>query len=339
MKKLLALLLALLMVFTICACAADTKDDNSGTSDNSSDTQNSGTESKPSGDSKGIIAYSAYEMSWEYYVTLAAGVKEAAEAAGYEYVEHDQKSDQSVMIQGCTDLINQGIACLVLTPCKPEACGSIYELAAEKGVPVILADIQTEATGYEAVLKSDNYDGGCLAAKYAIEKLSGKEGSKKFACITVDPSNTNIIRSDGFNDVMVKAGWTCAAQLAGNSEPDIAYSCMQDILTANPDVKVVFCSNDPMAIAASQAVADAGLKPGEDVFVIGYDAQTNVMDPISNGEVLATVAQDPRGMGSGAVETFLKLRDGETLEFDDAATKLIYTNQWIVDADYIAENQ
>ena len=343
MKKLVAALLVGTMVFSLTACgsSSSTSEDTSTTEDTTEETTEDASEEETTedatadSDSKGIIAYSCYNMGWEYYVTLSQGVQDAAEAAGYEYVNVDQESDQSKMIQQCTDLINQGIACLVLTPCKPEAVSSIYEAAEKAGVPVVLADIGTDEQGYMALLKSDNYDGGCMAGDYVVEKFG--ENGGKFATITVDPSNTNIVRTDGFADVMKEAGWEEAASLAGNSEPDEAYSCMQDILTANPDVKVVFCGNDPMAISAAQAVADAGLTPGEDVYVIGYDAQSNVFEPIENGEVLATVAQDPYGMGSGAVEVFLNSLDGEEPEFDDADTKLIYTDQWIIDADNAAD--
>ncbi len=347
-KKLLAVILITVLALQLIACSSSSGDENAKGGDSAaSETaepdkaenkeEADKDEAKPAGDSKGVIAYSCYNMSWEYYVTLAKGVKEAAEAAGYEYVEHDQQSDQSIMIQGCTDLLNQNIACLVLTPCKPEAAANIYKIAEEKGIPVVLADISTEAQGYLACLKSDNYDGGVLAGNYVLEKLADAAGSKKAAMITVDPSNTNIVRSDGFKDTVEAGGWEVVAELSGQSEPDIAYSCMQDIITANPDVEVVFCSNDPMAISASQAVADAGLVPGEDVKIIGYDAQTNVFEPIKNGTVLGTVAQDPYGMGSGSVDVFLKNLDGESLTYDDEATKIIYTDQWIIDKDNAAE--
>ena len=344
LKKWLAVLLVTVMAMQLIACGSSGEASEDGSSaetsaesSDSSDTSDASEPTESSGDSKGVIAYSCYNMSWEYYVTLAQGVKEAAEAAGYEYVEHDQQSDQSLMIQGCTDLLNQNIACLVLTPCKPEATASIYELAKSKGIPVVLADIGTEAQGYLACLKSDNYDGGVLAGNYVLDHLDAEAATKKAAMITVDPSNTNIVRSDGFKDTVEAGGWTVVSELSGQSEPDVAYSCMQDIITANPDVEVVFCSNDPMAISASQAIADAGLTPGEDVYVIGYDAQTNVFEPIKNGTVLGTVAQDPYGMGAGSVECFLEDLNGNALTYDDEESKIIYTDQWIIDAANAAE--
>jgi len=342
-KKILAAAIMMIFVLQMAACgssgesaeneAAQTPEADSTEADSAK--TDSGSES--SGSSKGIIAYSCYNMSWEYYVTLAKGIKDAAEAAGYEYVEHDQQSDQSIMIQGCTDLLNQDIACLILTPAKPEAVATIYETAEAKGIPVVLTDISTEAQGYLACLKSDNYEGGVLAGNYVIDALAESDGSHKAAMITVDPSNTNISRSNGFKATVEEAGWEVVSELSGQSEPDVAYSCMQDIITAHPDVEVVFCSNDPMAISASQAVSDAGLVPGEDVYILGYDAQTNVFEPIKNKTVLGTVAQDPYGMGSGAVDIFMKNLNGEAISYDEEDTKIIYTDQWIIDAANAAE--
>lgn len=71
--------------------------------------------------------------------------------------------------------------------------------------------------------------------------------------------------------------------------------------------------------------------------MLGYDAQSNVFEPIKNGTVLGTVAQDPYGMGSGAVDCFLKNLNGEELTYDDEETKIIYTDQWIIDANNVEE--
>ena len=288
-------------------------------------------------DGEKVIAYSCYNMAWEFYVTLANGIKESAEAAGYSYINHDQQNDPNKMVQGCTDLLNQGIDCLILTPCKPEAVGAIFDLAKEKGIPVILADISSEVQGYEACLKSDNYAGGVIAAQYIIDNVSDLVEKKKAAAITVDPSNTNISRSEGFKDVITGEGWEIVSELSGYGEADQAYACMQDIITANPDVEVVFVSNAPMAVAASQAISDAGLKSGEDIRIICYDADDIIFDPIDSGEILAAIAQDPYGMGTGSVDLFLKIANGEEISYDEPDEKIIYTDLWVVDASNTAE--
>lgn len=290
-------------------------------------------------ESKGTIAFSAYNMAWEYYVTLSQGVKDAAEAAGYEYIEMDQQSDQSIMIQQCTDLLNQNIACLVIAPCQPDAIAQLRELANEKGIPLICADLGPQDTPdlYDALIGSDNYDGGVKAANYVAEKLADVEGSKKAGMITVDVANTNISRTNAFRDTIEPLGWEVVSELNGKSEPEVAYSDAQDMLTANPDIEVIYCSNDPMAIAAAQAVSDAGLTPGKDVYIVGFDGQTNIFDPIDNGEVLATIWQDPYGMGKISVETFLKIRDGEELKYDLPEQKRIYSDLVVIDKDNSAE--
>ena len=292
-----------------------------------------------SGDSKGVIAYSAYNMAWEYYVTLSAGIKDAAEAAGYDYIEMDEQSDQGVMIQQCTDLLNQNIACLIISPCQPDAITQLRELANSKGIPLICADLgpQESPDLYDALVGSDNYDGGVKAANFVAEKLADVEGSKKAGMITVDVANTNISRTNAFRDTIEPLGWTVVSELNGKSEPEVAYSDAQNMLTANPDIEVIYCSNDPMAIAAAQAVSDAGLTPGKDVYIIGFDGQSNIFDPIDNGEILATVWQDPYGMGQISVETFLKIRDGEELEYDLPEEKRIYSDLVIIDKDNSAE--
>ena len=76
---------------------------------------------------------------------------------------------------------------------------------------------------------------------------------------------------------------------------------MEDILQTHPDVDAVFCANDQMALKAIEAIA--ARKKTDDIMLVGFDGALEATQKIIAGEMQATVAQDPYGMGRTGVET------------------------------------
>lgn len=324
LKKILVSAVTVCLILSLTACGSSESDVNQGKAEQKSV-------------DKGTIAYSCYDLSYEYYITLAKGVKETAEAAGYKYIEHDEQSDEATMISGCMDLINQKIDALILTAYKPEAATAIVEAAHAKDIPVIMVDFGSDELDYDVLVESDNVRGGKMAAEYALELLEDKNSSKKAGIITNDPSAGSYVRRDGFYDEMTAAGYEVVAELNAHSNADEAYSCMQNILTSNSDIEVVFCLNDSMAIAAAQAVADAGMVPGEDVTILGFNADEAVFEPIQSGDVACTIMQKPYEMGKMGVECFLKMQSGEEIKYDDPEKKIIWAPLEVINRDNVEE--
>ena len=293
MKKTLALVLSLILILSLSGAAlADT------------------------------IGFSVYDMQYEFFQSMEKGTKEGVEALGYEYILHDQKSDETQMVTGAINLIDQGIAALIISPCKPEALSSIVDHAKSKNVPVIVDDIGGGGAAYDAIVISDCYQGGQQAADYTVELLAGNEGSKKVAIIKCEPSAVYAIRrGEGYKANIEAAGFEVISELSGHSKSDEGYTIMQDVLAANPDVVAVFAENDPMAVGAANALADAGRT---DVIVIGFNGDGEALDAMKAGTMQGTVAQDPAGMGALTAELAHKLISGEALAYDNAETREIF---------------
>jgi ribose transport system substrate-binding protein len=268
------------------------------------------------------IGFSVYDMQYDYFQQMEKGTKEGVAALGYDYILHDEKSDESQMVSGATNLINQGIAALIISPNKPEALGPIVDAAKKKHIPVIIDDIGGGGTDYDVIVISDCFKGGQIAADYTLELLKGKEASKKVAIIKCEPSAVYAIRrGDGYKQNMVAAGFTVVKELSGHSKTEEGYSIMKDLLASDPDIVAVFAENDPMAVGAANALKDAGRT---DVIVIGFNGDQVALDAMKAGLMQGTVAQDPYGMGKLTTQLADKLIKGEKLTFDNAAQKEIF---------------
>ncbi|MDR1136621.1 MAG: substrate-binding domain-containing protein [Clostridiales Family XIII bacterium] len=311
-RKLLVLLLVIALAFAVGGCG---KTDDTGES-GSNDSENTVSEDGMT------IGFSVYDMQYEFFQSMEAGTKSQVEAMGYNYILHDQKSDETQMVSGAINLINQGVDALIISPCKPESLSSIVDAAKAKNVPVIVDDIGGGGTDYDAIVISDCFQGGQQAADYTVELLAGNEGSKKVAIIKCEPSAVYAIRrGEGYKENIEKAGFTVVKELSGHSKSEEGYTIMQDLLASDPDLVAVFAENDPMGVGAANALADAGR---DDIIIVGFNGDAEAIDAMKAGTMQGTVAQDPESMGKLTVQLADTLLTGGTLDYDDPTTREIF---------------
>jgi len=279
------------------------------------------------------IGFSVYDMQYGFFQDMERGTREAAAAAGYDYVLVDEKSSESTMVSSATDLINQGISALIISPFKPDALGPIVDAAKAKGIPVVVNDIGGGGTAYDVIVISDNYNGGVMAAVEMDRLIAAAGKPKKVASITCEASAVYAARrNQGFEAKIKELGYEVVATLSGNSRMEEGYKVMQDILAANPDVAGAFSCNDPMAVGAAQAISDAGKSGSTDIFVIGFNADTIALEAIKAGNMAGTIQQVPYEMGKMTVDLATKLMNGEKLKYDTEKEREIFVPVNLINA-------
>ncbi|QGQ18233.1 substrate-binding domain-containing protein [Cellulomonas sp. JZ18] len=284
------------------------------------------------------IGYSVYDLQNPYWQSYAAGVEAGAEAAGVDVVVVDQKSDQQQQVSGSLDLINQGISGLIVTPVQPSALPSTIDAAHAAKIPVVIADIGT-AGDYDGYVLSNNYNGGEQAAQHVIDELGDVPGPHKVGVIELHAGSVvGEERVAGFVDTLSEDdNFEIVSSLDGNDTVDGGFAAAQDMLSANPDLSVIYAANDDSAIGAQRAMETAGKSVADGFMLIGFDGADGALDLIEQGLMSATVAQDPYGQGVKAVETVLALLEGEDPGYDDAAEKTIFFPVEVVTADTLAD--
>lgn len=284
------------------------------------------------------IGYSVYDLQNPYWQSYSAGVKAGGEEAGVDVVVVDQKSDQNQQVSGSLDLINQGISGLIVTPVQPTALPSTIDAAHVAKIPVVIADIGT-AGDYDAYIQSNNANGGALAAEYVIEQLGDVPGPHKVGVIELHAGS--VVGEERVAEFVAAVdsheNFEIVSSLDGNDTVDGGFAAAQDMLSANPDLEVIYAANDDSAIGAQRAMETAGKSVADGFILIGFDGSDGALDLIDQGLMSATVAQDPYGQGIKAVETVLALLEGEDAGYDDAENKTIFFPVEIVTADNLAD--
>ena len=85
---------------------------------------------------------------------------------------------------------------------------------------------------------------------------------------------------------------------------------MVNLIQGNPDIKALFDHNDEMALGALQAIQSSD----RDVLVVGFDGNEDAMTSIHNGNLSATVAQQPEKIGQLAVQAEADVLQGKKVE-------------------------
>lgn len=167
-----------------------------------------------------------------------------------------------------------------------------------RGFPSFLIDREITESGVAvSQIVSNNYQGAQLGAEEFV-KLMGETG--KYAELVGKEFDTNAgIRSSGYHDVIDQYDMEMVAQQSANWSQTEAYTVMESMLQANPDIKGVISGNDTMAMGAWAALEAAGRT---DVIVVGFDGSNDVRDSIKAGGIKATVLQPAYRQAQVAVE-------------------------------------
>lgn len=234
-----------------------------------------------------------------FFKAEAVGAEAKAKELGYEtliLVHDDDANKQSQLIDTA---IGRGAKAIILDNAGSEASIAAVQKAKDAGIPSFLIDREINATGVAvSQIVSNNYQGAQLGAEEFV-KLMGEAGN--YVELLGREADLNAgIRSKGYHDVIDDyPDLKMVAQQSANWSQPEAFTKMQSILQANPDIKGVIAGNDTMAMGAWAALEAAGRK---DVIVVGFDGSNDVRDSIKAGGIKATVLQPAFAQAQMAVE-------------------------------------
>jgi simple sugar transport system substrate-binding protein len=313
-------LLALTLLFGVVAACSD---DDDSSSDSGSD------DSTDSGDSGGgdLTIGFITKFPVDFYDTMV----EAAETWGQDhpdvelqFAQGESGTDDEGQIAAIESMITQEVDAIAVTPTSPNVESALQE-AVDAGIPVVLMDNDIPGwDGKSSLVATDNLAGGVLAGEFAAENLEEGDTVAVLEGVAGAPSLEDRVTGflDGLGD-----GFEVVGSLPTDCDQTKGLDAATDILTANPDVTLIYGACGPPILGAIEAAA----AEGSDVQLIGFDAGPDEIAAILAGDELASVAQFPAVMGELGVETAWQAANGETVE------ELIDTGTEMVTADNASE--
>lgn len=171
----------------------------------------------------------------------------------------------------------------------------IINKAVDAGIPVVtfVAEGSIPSKRFSAI-GQDAYAAGQLAGQ-AIEKYTG--GTGKIGVISgVFGAPQHEARMNGALDYIKEKcpGIEVVGKFENKDQGQRAYELTNDMITANPDLKLVYVTAGG-PFGAAQAIKEKGLT-GK-VGVICYDHIPENLEYVYSGEIVGAIAQDPVGQG------------------------------------------
>ncbi|OCX65653.1 D-ribose ABC transporter substrate-binding protein [Thioclava sp. SK-1] len=248
---------------------------------------------------KGLIAIITPSHDNPFFKAEAVGAQARAEELGYEsliLVHDDDPNKQSEMFDTA---IARGASAIICDNAGADATVAPVQRALDAGIPSFLIDREIKTSGIAiSQIVSNNYQGAQLGGEEFVAQMQEKG---PYVELLGREADTNAgIRSAGYHDVIDQfPDLEMVAQQSANWSQTEAYSKMETILQAQPDIKGVICGNDTMAMGAWAALEAAGRS---DVIVVGFDGSNDVRDSILKGGIKATVLQPAYRQAQLAVE-------------------------------------
>lgn len=325
MKKLLSVLLAALMVFTLAAC-----NNNGGNSGNGGDA--------PADVKTYEVGVAIYEFN-DNFMTLYRNEIESY----FKTLETDTVKYNVEIVDGKTDMANQsnqidtfltqGKDVIILNLVQTSSAEAIIDKIVAAGVPLVL--INREPLGetdesYPGIVnnptvcyvgadarQSGTYQGEIVAELPDHGDING-DGKVSYVMVVGDPENPDAqYRTEFSVKALTDAGIEVEEldKQVGNWQQSEGERIVANALTQYGDaVEVVFCNNDAMALGAAAAITAAGRTVGEDIYLLGVDALAECVEMVNNGEMTGTVLNDHIGQSHTAVDVAVKALNGEAMD-------------------------
>ncbi|MBN1291175.1 MAG: substrate-binding domain-containing protein [Candidatus Latescibacteria bacterium] len=253
--------------------------------------------------------------SHEFWKTIHAGAKQAAEETGVEIIWKGpiREDDREEQIQIVETFIGSGIDAIVLAPLDDRSLVLPVREASELGIPTIVIDSDLQESYHISFVATDNYRGGVMAAHRVGELLNGKGNVIIIRYQEGSASNTN--REEGFRETMIKE-YPSVEILSDNQyvgpTTESSYRGCENLLNRYPEANAMFAPNEPVAFGCLRALTERDL--AGKVFLVGFDASDKLIEGLRNGYIHGLVLQDPFSIGYLGVKTAVKSLAGEKVE-------------------------
>jgi len=272
-------------------------------------------------------------LSNPFWGAMEQGVRDGAKEENVQYFLQAVESDQAAepQLNTCKTMLEKKPAVMITAAINSTILLPCLKHANELKAPVIDLDNNLDAAitakaGVQVAfhIGSDNEAAGAKGADYVAETL-GKDA--KGPVLVIEGLSGNITgqkRARGFANEIKKAapGLTIVASLPGDWDRQKAANIANDTLQRNPDLVVIFCANDGMALGAVEAARAAGK---DKVIVVGVDGNSDAVKSILAGRLNASVAQLPYLVGKEAVENAKKVLAGDKVDENIFVPTLVLT--------------
>ena len=331
MKKMLALLLAVAMVFAMVACGAGAK----------------------KGDDKFEIVVVPKDSSNPWFVRMDTGVKEYA-AAHPELNVYQKGTDQidaTLQAQLVEDLIAQGVDAICVVPVDIQSIDPVLKKAKDAGI-VVIAHEGSALTNVDYDIEAFSNAGYGQFIMDNLAMAMGEEGvyTTMVADLTNGSHNEWADAAVAYQKEAYPNMTLLEAQprVESHDNGDTAYNVAKECIKAYPELKGIMGTSSFDAPGVARAIDELGLT--DKFFTTGTGMPADNAELLKSGAIKSLTLWDPAVAGQAMIALAVKVLNGETisgtvdvgvegytaLEFRPGSTTVLEGQGWVtIDAENV----
>lgn len=318
MKKLLALVLALTLVFSLAACAP----------------KNEAPAEQPSGGGAAEpaaelpkIGVTIYKYDDNFMSFVRRAVEKNAEGKA-ELLMNDSQNNQSTQNEQVDMMISKGVKALAINLVDPQAAPTIVSKAKAANLPVIFFNKEPDASVLASYDKAwyvgtTSSESGIMQGKVIVDAWKADasldkngDGKMQYVLLKGEPGHPDAEARTKFAVDTVKEAGIEVEELelqTGMWDTVKGKELMDAWISKHGDkIEMVICNNDAMALGAIQSLKANGYFTGDKKMpVVGVDAIPDALEQIKSGLMLGTVLNDAANQGAATAELAINAANGK----------------------------
>lgn len=260
------------------------------------------------------IGLAVPNLQADFFNQIKLGVENYGKEKGIEVIVVDAKNDTATQVSQVQDLMTQGIDAFIYIPAGAAAAAVPTRLARQAGIPVINVDRFPEGEPGDTFIGGEGVNSSYQVCSEIIKRAGG---AGKMVIIHGQKGTTpEIDRTEG---CMKAIGENAGVELVDEQwterwSADEGFAITQNMLTAHPDITMIFGQADGIAMGAAKAVDVANLS--DKVVIGGYDGDGSALEYLAKceGPFVVTATQSTRRMGRLAVDSALAVAAGTKVD-------------------------
>ena len=286
MKKLIAMLLCLAMVFALAACA-------------------------PADGGKTTYAIVCKDASNPYMLKMIEGFKTACEALGVEFVtESPETTSVDDQINIVNKLVSQGVKGIAIAANDAAALEATINEAKKQGVVVVTLDSDTK--GSQMFVNQAGVEQVAQVLVDSVADMCGEDGGE-FAILSASSTATNqnawidamkeILKQDKYANLKL------VETVYGDDEPTKSTTETQNLLAKYPNLECICCPTTVGILAAAEYVQG---QDGCTVKIAGLGLPSQMANYVGEGKVCPYMyLWNPIDVGNCAAYMIKAIADGK----------------------------
>ena len=256
------------------------------------------------------IALVRYLSTGDFFQAYLSGVEAQAKALGVDLRVLDSRQDAALQADMVDQAIALGVQGIIIQHGLTESMKEAAQRAVDAGIKVVAFDVNVENDAIPQIEQSDR-DLARLALEQAI-KDNGDSWKAGYVYVAgIAPLDR---RDETWKEFKAKYPGIEEKAMFGTLDNPIANSVAnqaRSVLTANPDIQVMFAPYDEFAKGVKIAVDEAGLS--SDIKIYSADVSTSDIAAMREpgSAWVATAATNPAVVGQVSVRALAQLLAGE----------------------------